>query len=255
MNRVLGMSPGVAAAAVAAAPLAAGSASAHGAAQRRCPRSRAAGEQVQRARSRPAGAARRLQAPRGDLRGEPLLRQPVRRLGKRQRPARQRSLARHRGAHHPGRAERHEVLLPARRTTSTCQPAAAGRLRRQRPRRHQPLREQAVRDRPLHQARRHHLPPPGVFAPNGVAKGSGAARRLHPRHRAPLLPGAVPDPRRPAGPLHDRLRRGRPDPGLLQDPRPADLQVPAPHGRARSTSWPTASSRPRSAARSSTTSG
>ena len=49
-------------------------------------------------------------------------------------------------------------------------------------------------------------PAPGVFAPNGVLQGHPAQPgRLHARPRAPLLPGAVPARRRPAGPLRDRL--------------------------------------------------
>ena len=70
-------------------------------------------------------------------------------------------------------------------------------------------------------------PAPGVSAPNGVLEGQRPAGRLHARPRAPLLPGAVPAQRRPAGPLRDRLRRRRPDDGQLRHARAADLRVPA----------------------------
>ena len=67
------------------------------------------------------------------------------------------------------------------------------------------LREPPVRDRRLHPARRHDLPGARAsFAANGVLNGTGAARRLHARPGAPLLPGAVPDRRRQAGPLRHR---------------------------------------------------
>ena len=73
-------------------------------------------------------------------------------------------------------------------------------------------------------------PMPGVFAANGIARGSGLPRRLHARHRPPLLPGAVPAEQRPDEPLHDRQRRGRPDAGLLRQHGAADLHLPAPGG-------------------------
>ncbi len=91
--------------------------------------------------------------------------------------------------------------------------------------------------------------------PNGVPNGTGPARRLHARPRAPLLPGAVPARRRQAEPLRDRQRRGRPDDGLLRHEAAADLPVPARRRATRTTRSPTTSSRARSAARSSTTSG
>ena len=50
---------------------------------------------------------------------------------------------------------------------------------------------------------------------------------LHAGPRAPLLPGAVPARRRPAGPLHVRVRRRRPHDGLLRHPQLPDLPVPA----------------------------
>ena len=57
-------------------------------------------------------------------------------------------------------------------------------------------------------------PPPGVVRrPTACSTGTGRARRLHARPRAPLLPGAVPARRRPPEPLRHRQRRGRPDDG------------------------------------------
>ena len=52
--------------------------------------------------------------------------------------------------------------------------------------------------------------------PERVHEGHGLAGRLHPRPRAPLLPGAVPAQRRPAEPLHARQRRGRAHDGRLR---------------------------------------
>ena len=83
----------------------------------------------------------------------------------------------------------------------------------------------------------------------------GRSGWLHRGPRAPLLPGAVPDRRRQAGPLHHRVRRGRPDPGLLRHHAAADLPATCTARAHRSTSSPTTSSRRPSAARSSTTSG
>ena len=77
-------------------------------------------------------------------------------------------------------------------------------------------------------------PPPTVYAANGVLEElpRRPARRLHPRPGAPLLPGAVPARRRPAGPLRHRLGRGRADHGALRHPLAADLRLPAQQGRA-----------------------
>ena len=58
-----------------------------------------------------------------------------------------------------------------------------------------------------------------------------AARRLHARPRAPLLPGAVPAQRRPPEPLRDRFGRRRPHDGHLRHPQAAGLQVPAREAR------------------------
>ena len=61
---------------------------------------------------------------------------------------------------------------------------------------------------------RHDLPGAGRRSPpTACSKDTGAARRLHPRPGAPLLPGAVPAQRRPAEPLRHRLGRGRADDG------------------------------------------
>ena len=170
----------------------------------------------------PAGAARRLQAPRRDLRGEPLLRQPLRHLGRGRRPARRRASPTRRGASSTQVAQdgtpyaclpQNDVNLTSPPLSNTCQDAAPRHRR-------EPLRATAVHHRRLHQAEDRTCPAPGVSAPNGVLEGLPGRRagRLHPRPRAPLLPGAVPDRRRQAGPLHHRLRRGRPDPGRATTP-------------------------------------
>ena len=129
---------------------------------------------------------RGLQAHRGDLRGEPQLRQPLRRLGHGRRPARSTAGPRPTPAHtHAGRPGRHAVRLPAaerrqphRRARS---PAAAAT----------PSRctladgttatyashfaQRAVQHRQLHPADRHDLPAAdNLFGfPNGVLKGQG----------------------------------------------------------------------------------
>ena len=98
-------------------------------------------------------------------------------------------------------------------------------------------------------------PAPGVSAPFGVLKGSGPAGRLHARPGPSLLPGAVPARRRQAGPLHDRLRRS----GSRRWATTTRASCPSTNicmaGTIRATRSPTPSSRHRSAARSSTTSG
>ena len=68
-------------------------------------------------------SSRRVQAPGGDLRGEPLLRQPLRHLGRRARPARGRPCRRDPGQAHPGRTGRRRVHLPA---AGRRQPRLAG---------------------------------------------------------------------------------------------------------------------------------
>ena len=127
----------------------------------------------------------------------------------------------------------------------------------------EPLHERAVLDRRLPQrratsrARRSLI---GVQLPERAAQAghqprdrSGRARRpprrLHARHRAPLLRGAVPAQRRPAEPLRAPERRRRARDGHLRH-RPSCPSTSTCTSRAtRSTrSW-TTSSRPRSAAR------
>ena len=62
---------------------------------------------------------------------------------------------------------------------------------------------------------------------NGHWSSRRPLRRLHPRHRAPLLRGAVPAERRAAEPLRAPERRGRPGDGHLRHEEAARLQVPA----------------------------
>ena len=152
------------------------------------------------------------QAHRRHLRGEPLLRQPLRRLGGRQR-----------AAPTPTPRTRRRSTRPARRTRACCRTTSTSRRRRSAatctdaP--HGDAFDEPVPERAVHDRRRTSrrptttCPAPGVFAPNGVLDGHRAARRLHARPRPPLLPGAVPAQRRRAEPLRDRQRRGRPDDG------------------------------------------
>ena len=62
----------------------------------------------------------------------------------------------------------------------------------------------------------HDVPAAGRVRRQRRAEGHRAARRLHARPRAPLLPGAVPAQRRPAEPLRHGQRRRRPDDGPLR---------------------------------------
>ena len=199
------------------------------------------------------GTARQLQAHRRHLRGEPQLRQPVRAVGRRQRPARHRPGRRRRRPHDAGRPGRHAVPVPEaarrqprhRRRGQHAQQAAVqpgdGHVPGQQHRHlHEPLPERAVQHRPVHPGRRDDLPAaePGVQLPerdqNGALQGrrhaGRPARRLHARPGPPVLPGAVPAQRRPAEPLRDRQRLGRDDDGLLRHDPAADLQVPARQG-------------------------
>ena len=112
---------------------------------------------------------------------------------------------RRRGAHHAGQPGRRRRTPACRRTTSTSpSPAAVGDVHRHddaarrstatsRTRR---SRSTTTSRRPRRRARR-----PASSPPNGVLERHRPARRLHPRPRAPLLPGAVPARRRQAGPL------------------------------------------------------
>ena len=98
----------------------------------------------------------------------------------------------------------------------------------------QRLRQPALVDRPVHRAHGQDLPAAHGLRPQRRPEElpRRAARRLHPRPGAPLLPGAVPARRRPAGPLRHRLGRGRADHGALRHPLAADLRLPARQGRA-----------------------
>ena len=98
-------------------------------------------------------------------------------------------------------------------------------------------------------------PAAGRLRPERGRERLWPARRLHPRHRAPLLPGAVPDRQRQAGPLRAGQRRRGPRDGPLRHEEAADLRSTCTRGTIRTTRSPTTSSRERSAARSSTTSG
>ena len=223
------------------------------------------GRQGERRREQAAGD----RPHRGHLRGEPQLRQPVRRLGGRSRPFRRRC-----GAYDPARADRAELVcavrvpVPGRREPAGAvggQPIrAAERHLRQHDRGHvpEPLRERAFLDRRLHQPERRHLPAGavGLQLPERAAQGRDQPRhrpgrprrprrRLHARHRPPLLRGAVPAEWRPAEPLRAAERRGRARDGHLRHHEAARVRVPAPARDTRSTpSW-TTSSRPRSAVR------
>ena len=121
-------------------------------------------------RPRPAGRPGPHQAHRRHLRGEPLLRQPLRRLGGRRRP---------RGA--PTPRTRARSTRAARRTTACCRTTSTSRRRRCRPactdrrrrRLHEPVPERAVPDRRLHRADRHDLPGAGRVRAERRAQGQG----------------------------------------------------------------------------------
>ena len=110
-----------------------------------------------------AGPPRRLQAPRGDLRGEPLLRQPVRRLGSGQRPARRRA--------------RHATRRTRPRSTRTATPYACLLQ-------NDVNLDHARRCRRLH--RRHDAPTasPPATSPTSRSRSTTTSRRRHD------LPGA-----------------------------------------------------------------
>ena len=177
-----------------------------------------------RVRPRP-GPALADQPHRGHLPGEPQLRQPLRRLGEGQRPA-QRPPA----PHHPGQPGGHAVRLPAAERRQPDLPAAVGPLHRHHHWHdvHESLPQPAVHHRRLHPPGSHHLPAVRDVRPQRGAERQRAARRLHSRPGAPLLPGAVPAQRRTPEPLCDRQRRGRAGHGGLRHPRATDLRVPAP---------------------------
>ena len=161
-------------------------------------------------------------------------------------------------AHAPGQPGRRAVHVPAAERRQPHVAAAARDVHRRDDRDDVPSRSPTSRSRSTttsHPDDRQDVPGAGRLRPQRRARTDRPARRLHARPRAPLLPGAVPAQRRQAEPLHDRQRRGRPDAGRLRHARPADLQVPARGKRLPTTRSPTTSSRRRSAARSSTTSG
>ena len=200
---------------------------------------------VARPRRRRRAQQARHRAHRRRLPGEPQLRQPVRRLGGRERPGQGRP-----GAHRPGRPGRRALRLPPPRRRQPDLTAAGRGLRPD-----QPLPQPAVLDRRLHRPDGHDLPAAGRVRPERRREGRGTRRRMHPRPRPPLLPGAVPARRRQAGPLRDRQRRARPDDGDLRHARAADLPLPAPARAIPATRSPTTSSRRPSVGRSSITSG
>ena len=156
--------------------------------------------QRRRRRERPRRRQRGLegQAHRGDLRGEPQLRQPVRRLGGRERARATRSAAKtiqigQMGVPvHVPAAERRNLTVPPL-SSPLCD--ATDHFA------NAPFTiDDSIPPRPRDVSRSR-----ASFAPNGLLpNGSGPARRLHPRPRAPLLPGAVPARRREAEPLRDR---------------------------------------------------
>ena len=128
------------------------------------------------ARPRPARGPGPLRQRRGDLPGEPQLRQPVRRVGQGRRPQGRRARGRPGLPDHPGRAGRHAVRLPApERREPDLADAAADHLLRPRARgAQQRLRERAVHDRRLHRAAGHDLPRPGRA---GTERGAQGHRR------------------------------------------------------------------------------
>ena len=167
-------------------------------------------------------APRRLQAPRGDLRGEPLLRQPVRRAGARSTAKPSRARPTRRGERDAGRPVRRALRLPAAERREPDQPAAVDDLHRTRAHgiaaSHFTNEPFSIDDyiAPTDKT----CPAPGVFGAQRRAEGLAGALPggCTARPGAPLLPGAVPDRRRPAGPLRHRVRRGRPDPWATTTP-------------------------------------
>ncbi len=149
----------------------------------------------------PTGPLGHLQAPRRDLRGEPQLRQPLRAVGRRGRPAPRRARRRGRGAHDAGRPDRRPVHVPqaARRQpqhrlrgqrtaardradvprehaleAGVVQPGDGDVPGRDHDDLHEPLPEHAVRDRPLHPGGRAR-PARGRTRSSASATGSGSA--------------------------------------------------------------------------------
>ena len=118
---------------------------------------------------------RRDQAHRRHLRGEPQLRQPLRRLGGRQRAA-----PRRRRAHDAGQPGRHALHLPAAERREPDVAAAAARRARDTTTAtpfDEPLPQRAVPDRRLHPADGHDVPGARASSPpNGVLERHRACR-------------------------------------------------------------------------------
>src|SRR3954452_15051773 len=157
---------------------------------------------MRRVRGRPDTPRTSYRPYRGDLRGEPQLRQPVRRLGRRRRAARRAAAA-------AGRAGRHATGLSAAERRQPDLAATSGALYRNGRRTAGQLGvpQPAVPDRRLHRAAGLDLSRAGPVRAQRDPEGAGPARWLHARPRAPLLPGAVPDQRRADEPLRRRQRR------------------------------------------------
>src|SRR2546421_1634251 len=167
----------------------------------------------------PAKRPLRDQPYRRHLRGEPQLRQLVWTLGRRQRPRQRRPRA-----HDPGCAGRYAVRMLEAERRQPHDPAASGGLQHD-----EQLSQPAVPDQHLHPTDRHHLPAagPGIRPADRVVERYRHRRRMHTRHRASLLPGAVPAQQRAPEPVRHRERRDRPDDGLLRHHRTAGLRIPA----------------------------
>ena len=170
-----------------------------------------------------AEPARRVFEAGRDLRGEPQLRQPIRVVGQGRQPEGERPESRGSG-HYPGRPVRCPTGLLAterqqpRHDDNHCHLAgrhetprtSVTRLLQHDSSRYgvrQPLHlERAILDQRLHRAGRQDVPAEDGIRRQRRREGrpSRLAGRVHARHRAPLLSGAVPARRRYAGPLLDR---------------------------------------------------
>ena len=189
---------------------------------RRGPRARlGAGEQR-------AEGPQRHQPHRRHLRGEPQLRQSLRRLGRREWPG-----GGGRCAHDPGDSEQYVAparihLLDAERREPRVSARSALHRLDDRHHLHEPFHQPTVQHRGVHPGGRADVSAAGCLCTERAsAERRQPARRLHPRHSPPLLPGAVPAEQWESEPLRDRKRRRRPRDGLLQHDRPADLCIPA----------------------------
>ena len=181
-------------------------------------------------------APRRLQAPRRDLRGEPLLRQPVRRLGRGQRPSTVEGLADATPQRRRRSPRTARLRLPA---AERRQPDLARRWRRPAPTRRTASPRSHFTNEPfthrrLHRARGQDLPArPASSPPNGVLKDSPGA--LPGGCTRDLVHRFYQEQYQLDGGKQDRYvtgsRRGRPDHGLLRHQAAADLPVPALPGR------------------------